>query len=99
MLNTKMSSNKNLTVSYNGAVNSYVDDFALLGMATTGTAWLAMFVFALLSTGCTPTPGTSGVERVTVVEASASNVVAAPASKATAEAPETTSGNVVDMTF
>ena len=99
MFSTKTSSNNNFAVGYNGAVNSYFDDCALLGFAATGTAWLAMFMFALLSTGCTPTPGTSGIDRAPVVEASAANVVAAPVSKATAEAPEATSGNVVDMTF
>ena len=99
MFSTKTSSNKNFAVGYSGAVNSHFDDFASLGMAATAVAWFATFVFALLSTGCTPTPGTSGVDTVPAVETSASNVVAAPMSKATAEAPETTSGNVVDMTF
>lgn len=99
MFSTKTSSNKNFAVGYNGAVNSHFDDFGLLGMATTGTVWLAMFVFALLSTGCAPTPNTSGVDRAPVVEASATNAVAAPVSKTTAEAPETTSGNVLDMTY
>ena len=99
MFSTKMSSNKNVAVGYCGAVNSHFDDFASLGMAATAVAWFATFVFALLSTGCTPSPGTSGVDTVPAVAPSASNVVAAPMSKATAEAPEATSSNVVDMTF
>ena len=99
MFSTKMSSNKNVAVGYCGAVNSHFDDFASLGMAATAVAWFAAFLFALLSTGCTPTAGTPGVDTVPAVKASASNVVAAPMSKATAEAPEATSGNVVDMTF
>ena len=99
MLNTKMSSQKDFAIDYRGAVNPHCDDFASLGTAATVIAWFATFLFALLSTGCTPTPGTSGVDTVLAVEASASNVVAAPMSKATAETPEATSGNVVDMTF
>ena len=99
MLNTKMSSQKDFAIDYRGAVNSHFDDFASFGMAATVVAWLATFLFALLSTGCTPTAGTPGVDAVPAVKASASNVVAAPMSKATVDAPEATSGNVVDMTF
>ena len=77
MFSTKTSSNKNFAVGYSGAVNSPFDDFASLGMAATVVAWLATFLFALLSTGCTPTAGTPGVDTVPAFKASASNVVAA----------------------
>ena len=99
MFSAKISSDKNFTVGYCGAVSSNFDVFASFGMAATVVAWLAAFLLVLLSTGCTPAPGTSGVDTVPAVKASASKVVAAPTSTATADAPEATSGNVVDMTY
>ena len=98
-----LTSKTNFASSNGGAIGSSFDDFGSIGIAAMATAWLALFLFALMSAGCAPVSDLPGVDTSALTASSAATTltvpVAAPASPVAPDESATASGNVVDMTY
>ena len=96
-------SKNNFASSTTVTMGSRFDDFGLIGIAAMATAWLALFLFALMSAGCAPVSDLPGVDTSALTASSAATTltvpVAAPASPVAPDESATASGNVVDMTY